>query len=514
MTMRRRLSFLLLLFCWLPLAKAQNLPGAITYAVDNLRTYNGTGTELSPWQDFTNINWETIRTSLNSDDVYLYLSCTRLYTNALNIAVSNYTHTLYVIGWPWYNILPSGNAIWLQTNNPIQHATIAYEALYIDSGHSNIVIYGVNVVNSNPGGIVLAQGDYSSNPGSNLWNITIDNCAISYIFNNGGITCTHGRTNVHDITIRNCSVNNAAHQAIYLGASNYFGPTITNCIVEGNWLYDNGVHALHGHGEIQISGGCYGAIVRSNVNFRSAPTTGASCGVKVYASDCQIYGNWFYKQASRLYDSLSGSGIVISADGDGSGTGRFVNNTRIFNNVIFRNEGNGIYLNVANTSVGGVISNTLIWNNTIVSNTFASINIFAGTLKTNDVAQIRNNISSNWRNIAIAGTTYLRDCNRNLYCATNTDMFSVAGSTKTWAQWQALGYDLNGYNTDPMFVNAPTNDFRLSPLSPVRQNGYAASFFSTDIVNFPRLFWSYGAYEALSIENRVINLRVGTIIKP
>ncbi len=36
----------------------------------------------------------------------------------------------------------------------------------------------------------------------------------------------------------------------------------------------------------------------------------------------------------------------------------------------------------------------------------------------------------------------------------------------TWAQWQAMGYDLHGVNGDPLLVSASTSDFTLQSTSP------------------------------------------------
>jgi hypothetical protein len=68
-----------------------------------------------------------------------------------------------------------------------------------------------------------------------------------------------------------------------------------------------------------------------------------------------------------------------------------------------------------------------------------------------------------------AGTVSI---NYNLYWrGDGTPAWASGGAGKTWAQWQALGYDASGKTMDPLFANAGSGDFTLEVSSPARNAG-------------------------------------------
>ncbi len=76
---------------------------------------------------------------------------------------------------------------------------------------------------------------------------------------------------------------------------------------------------------------------------------------------------------------------------------------------------------------------------------------------------------------------------------------SINGSLKTWAQWQAAGYDAHGVNADPKFVNPAGHDFHLQASSPATDHGVTLSNVTTDYAGTPRpqgSAYDIGAYEA------------------
>ena len=58
----------------------------------------------------------------------------------------------------------------------------------------------------------------------------------------------------------------------------------------------------------------------------------------------------------------------------------------------------------------------------------------------------------------------------NCYWDTSSDELDFAG--RTFAQWQAAGFDTHSIMADPLFVDAEAGDFRLKPESPALQMGF------------------------------------------
>lgn len=77
----------------------------------------------------------------------------------------------------------------------------------------------------------------------------------------------------------------------------------------------------------------------------------------------------------------------------------------------------------------------------------------------------------------------------------------VGGTNRTWAQYQALGFDAAGVNADPMFVN-PTTDpatanYATQPGSPARGAGATIAAVATDRAGIARTVpYDIGAHES------------------
>jgi hypothetical protein len=93
-----------------------------------------------------------------------------------------------------------------------------------------------------------------------------------------------------------------------------------------------------------------------------------------------------------------------------------------------------------------------------------------------EVLNIKNNIifttpTRRTINLAVAQTGTVSINNNLQWRPDGNPNIIVAGANKTWAQWQALGYDVNGVNADPLFTNASSNDFTLQGASPAINAG-------------------------------------------
>jgi uncharacterized protein (TIGR02145 family) len=135
----------------------------------------------------------------------------------------------------------------------------------------------------------------------------------------------------------------------------------------------------------------------------------------------------------------------------------------------------GVAYNIINKGMVGVvvkgISDVKIYNNTLYSDrTFADTNsgralvdVYTNTdISPNSEAhgtKIKNNIFysvNQINNIRVVDTDALTDFESDynlFYCEAGTPMFEVDGVRKTFAQWQALGYDLNSIVVDPGFID-------------------------------------------------------------
>ena len=91
--------------------------------------------------------------------------------------------------------------------------------------------------------------------------------------------------------------------------------------------------------------------------------------------------------------------------------------------------------------------------------------------------------------------------NYNVYFAPNSSSFTYYNSAKTWTQWQDLGFEADGLNTDPLLINIGNGNFMPANNSPIIDRGLNLSGeFSVDIDGTVRPQgngWDIGAYEVL-----------------
>lgn len=92
-----------------------------------------------------------------------------------------------------------------------------------------------------------------------------------------------------------------------------------------------------------------------------------------------------------------------------------------------------------------------------------------------------------------------------LYVPHSTKIYYFNGSSQTWSQWRALGFDSHGKNADPKFVNISGEDFSLQSSSPSIDAGLTySSPYNVDFDNVSRpqgLKFDLGAYEFVSTLN-------------
>ncbi len=92
--------------------------------------------------------------------------------------------------------------------------------------------------------------------------------------------------------------------------------------------------------------------------------------------------------------------------------------------------------------------------------------------------------------------------NNIVYAPNANNVWNFNGSSKSWSQWRALGFDAHGKNSDPKFTSVNNKDFSLQETSPGVDAGLAAgSPFNVDIMGVSRpqgQHYDMGAYEFTS----------------
>jgi hypothetical protein len=506
----RKVALSSAIFGWLFLLPSSSLAD---FYVDSSRIASGDGSSANPWKNWGSISWSAVSNALRTASVKIYLSSRDTWSLAgenFTVGTSgNSTNTLFIVCDEKYNLIDSGTASWQPETMTNRARLSGYGSLYVGNNSSYIQIQGLYLDRPTWGGVILG----TANPTINIHHITVTNCVVDSPPNNQGIWLGFGESGCHSITVTHCTVTNTPAEGIYMGHFSYLTPTITNCVIEYNTVINCG---LAGEGDIDIKPGVKGAIIRYNTHYRTAPTlSGGNCGVVMLASDGQIYGNTFH-HAKMKSDSDWGYGIYVSADGDALGNGQSITNCLIYNNLLYGNERNGIRLMATTATPGADITGVKICNNTIWSNAVYGVELAGYNSRQIVVEEFKNNIigANGDYDVRFNGNVTVQKANSNLYFRNSGQSWYFNGA-KTFAAWQALGFDTNGLVADPLFVDPANRKFDLSVSSPGVDAGEPVSWFSTDIQANPRGLapWDIGAYEygGLSVPTAPVNLRVQSV---
>ena len=266
-----------------------------------------------------------------------------------------------------------------------------------------IVIDGFKVMNQPRTGIRIVLSDF----------VVIKN---NYCHNNFKWGILTGFTD--DITIENntCSFSEDEH-GIYVSNSS------DRPIIINNHSFNNNGCGIHMNGDISLGGD--GII-----------------------SDAVVAGN-------ILHDNGYGGGSAINMDG--------VQDSEIFNNLIYNNHATGIAMYMIDGGDGS--KNNKVYNNTIIQPADGRWNIIAVNGSTGNT--LYNNILINHHSFrgsisvdAASLTGFTSDYNILVNRLSDDD----GNSNMTFAQWQALGYDLNSMIADPenqIFIDHTNGNFHL-----------------------------------------------------
>lgn len=468
-------------------------PQVQEFYVDAARVSPGDGSAANPWKERWEINWTTITGALAKGGVTIYFSSRATWTMAVWTTIPDGTNgranrRLTLDGQSKFNTVTSGPAVWQNEVDPSRRAefftTIGQSGgpVVVRNNSSFITIRGFKFTNAANGPISIGE----ANPTLNVHDIIAENNVVDTPQNGHGVWFGYAEAGSYNVIVRNNYIRRTPLECIYIGHYNYLPSTITGVIVEGNTCEDTGTN---GEGDIDIKPGAFGAIVRYNTMYQTEPGN-VLAGIVVGASDVQVYGNELFNLDAFWHPIDGGSGIQINADG-ADGVGKQLNNILVYNNLVRGNQQRGIGLHANRAS----IVNAKFLNNTVVGNGSSGFTAAASGGHTIAIAVLVNNVFSTSGAYEVDITSGV-----SIAVANYNAMWHPAGGTfiryqdvnRSYAQWQALGFDANGFNADPLLDAA----FKPASGSPLIGAAQVRNEFTVDLDNVIRgVAWDIGALE-------------------
>lgn len=297
---------------------------------------------------------------------------------------------------------------------------------------------------------------------------------------------------VSNYTISNGTVEYGVDGIEIYGSTSYAvdNVTIDNVVISniGNWANDTRASGNVDREGIGING--YG-------NSAGYTLTNLSIHDVGNATDSNNYGIFIYQVDNVTVSKFEVYNCARTGIAIWDGAYPSSNNVNIRHGIV-RNNGNTTIsstqysggINVVSPNGGG-LDNLTIYNVDIYGNggdatTDATkkggllLRDYGGT--SDSVITIKNNIISHNNtydvNIYQTGGDFTGETmDRNLYYRAAGTGFMYNNVAKTWSEWQGLGYDTNGVNSDPLYVTAGS-DFHLQVGSPAIDKGINVSLTS------------------------------------
>jgi parallel beta-helix repeat protein len=251
-----------------------------------------------------------------------------------------------------------------------------------------------------------------------------------------------------------CSYND--RWGIFTGFADY-------AVIENNLcMYSQDEHGIY------FSNSADHPIIRNNISHHNS-----GCGIHMNGDE-SMGGDGLITDAivacNIIYENGDSGGSGINCDG--------VAESYIYNNLLYMNHASGISLYRIDASEGSY--NTRVYNNTIIN---ASDGRWCLNINTASYADtVYNNIFINlhtWRGSISIDPSSTPDFCSDYNIIVNRLSNDGGNSTMTFAQWQALGYDLHSMLADPLdsiFIDWINGDYHLRNNSQTIDAG-------TDLVN-------------------------------
>ncbi len=389
------------------------------------------------------------------------------------------------------------------------------DVLYISGGSTSKTYYEALVVNADgtsQSPITISKGTSAGHNGKVIIDGLMSLGSGVYVENDDYII-------VHALTVKNCietgqirvrysiGVVIEQNETFVTGHSGIFLHGNTNAVVKNNIITtaDNTSAQTDGIYSQRNTGNVYECnnIVISNQNISP------HCdGIQMYLdSDMTIRDNYIEQRNDKEYNAQG----IYSTNCSGS--------IKVYNNVVYGPHTKNSLLALRNLDSG--TATLYAFNNTLVGGGWGTLRVDGSPN-----SEIKNNILACYQS---GGSVFRIDgqisnannINYNLYYTPNSTKPGMLGSSgKTWAEWTSAGYETNGKQADPVFVNVSNKNFELAMNSSALDAGCSlSSQYSKDKagVNRPQgNGWDIGAYEVVSAVQPVQppqNLRA-TIINP
>lgn len=213
-------------------------------------------------------------------------------------------------------------------------------------------------------------------------------------------------------------------------------------------------------------------------NISVSPASGSTLTIE----DCEVYncnGNGFgtainYADSKLVYNRCSSHNNTESGFiGHGNAAGGLV----VYNYCkAYGNSNSGMILGDNSTSNANSVE---LYNCTVYGNTAYGVQFNStGTHTSKNNVVWGNATSGTGYNFGRGGSAGPTTSDYNCLDTSATNPFASGGAYKTWAQWQALGYDAHSKTTDPKFRS--TTDFHLRSSSPCINVGATIEGLTTD----------------------------------
>jgi len=317
------------------------------------------------------------------------------------------------------------------------------------------------------------QGGTSTSYGIYLDGVTTGLVDNAEVYNVGAGIFINGNLGASDsVTIQNSTAHDIDADGI-TGAGGAAGSNVTNAILQHNtayncsrYLWDAGTGSgIHFVGTKLING-----IMRYNISRNNGTAAVPVWGMGGDLSDSgyEIYGNISYGNY--------GPGLTVG----GAGVAKKVYNNITYHNGLLSSSGQRTELYLMGTAQGADIRN----------------NIF--------VADDQNIL------VAIVGATTGHTIDYGLYYGGSATPFRWSGTAYDFADYKtATGQDGNSLNSDPAFINAGANDFRLSSTSPAINAGTnLGSTYQLGLDNIGSFPWT------LVNQSLYGNWEIGAFVRP
>ncbi|MFA6282269.1 MAG: hypothetical protein WCY05_07210 [Candidatus Omnitrophota bacterium] len=412
-----------------------------------------------------------------------------LYGNVGNLTANNNTFNVTV--GTAFGYITGGIITFIGSSSTVAFSTAA---AFWDLNGSNITLNSTgNIINVSGGGNKYINGTRSSSSGSVTISDTITSSATYssnvFYFNVAGWAIDFNHTNI--------TITNADYTGTLFAFINQINPKIRNSTITMTAPTSTNAFtpiAISSLGTDGTNGGTVTGATLTNNTIYSINKTGYIISI---GSETSNAGNNKLDNAILSHNKIYGYDYFYPEAGDASTHGIFVGHNTAY--VMFNDIYGGPYGIVLKGSgavwaSGGAFYNKVIGSKNHASllfkgvknvpafnNTLEALNsVYLIAINENNSGQeatgitLKNNVvvSSNPNVLLIdadALTGFSSD--NNLFYRVGGDAinFTVGGVDKTFSQWQALGYDANGLNSDPLFISA--TNFHLQSSSPARGTG-------------------------------------------